>query len=225
MAAIDASGCINNMNSTLFSSTRQTGFTMIEVLVSLLIIVLGLLGLAGRQTRMQQAEFESYQRIQALILLYDIVDRIGVNRTTAPCFRFTTAATGTPSLGTAPAYVPVCSGTAYGTTEARTMADTAMTEWNNALQGAAETKGGASVGAIVGARGCVSYDATTQLLDGAGAVMSGTGIYTVTVAWQGTGPTIAPTAKCGFGLYPGAADESTTMRRAVSTTFRLGRLY
>ena len=197
---------------------------MIEVLISLLIIVLGLLGLAGLQTRMQQAEFESYQRIQALILLYDIVDQISVNRERASCFRFTTdTAIGAPFLGTGSGGAPACG--ASGVAAVNAMAVAAMTEWNNALQGAAETKGGASVGAIVGARGCVSYDATTELLDGAGAVMSGTGIYTVTVAWQGTGPTIAPTAKCGFGLYPGAADESTTMRRAVSTTFRLGRLY
>ncbi|OFW18290.1 MAG: type IV pilus modification protein PilV [Acidobacteria bacterium RIFCSPLOWO2_02_FULL_65_29] len=206
------------------TQSRHAGFTMIEVLISLLIIVLGLLGLAGLQTRMQQAEFDSYQRVQALILLYDIVDQISVNRETASCFRFTTdTAIGAPFLGTGSGGAPACG--ASGVAAVNAMAVAAMTEWNNALQGAAETKGGASVGAIVGARGCVSYDATTELLDGAGAVMSGTGIYTVAVAWQGTSSTIAPTASCGKGLYPpapAAADE--TIRRAVSTTFRLARL-
>ena len=43
-------------------SKRQAGVTMIEVLVALLIIVLGLLGLAGMQVRMHQAEFESYHQ-------------------------------------------------------------------------------------------------------------------------------------------------------------------
>ena len=62
------------MNSVNFRSPRNSGFTMIEVLVSLLVITFGLLGLAGLQTRMQQAEFESYQRSQALVLLYDMVD-------------------------------------------------------------------------------------------------------------------------------------------------------
>ena len=71
---------------------------MIEALVSLVIIMFGLLGLAGLQTRMQQAEFESYQRSQALILLYDMVDRINTNRATVPCFVVTTDSS-TDSVG------------------------------------------------------------------------------------------------------------------------------
>src|SRR5512134_2642451 len=83
---------------------KSRGFSMIEVLMALLIIVLGLLGLAGLQVRIQQAEFESYQRAQALVLLQDMVDRIHLKRnlnvTSTNCFRFTTNTTsGTPFLG------------------------------------------------------------------------------------------------------------------------------
>jgi len=53
---------------------------MIEVLVTFVILVVGLLGLIGLQARSQQAELESYQRGQALILLQDIVDRMNANR-------------------------------------------------------------------------------------------------------------------------------------------------
>ena len=60
----------------LLMRAPHRGFSMIEVLVALLIIVLELLGLAGLQVRMQQAEFESYQRAQAVILLQDMVERI-----------------------------------------------------------------------------------------------------------------------------------------------------
>ena len=81
---------------------RLGGFSMIEVLVSLLIIVFGLLGLAGLQVRIQQAEFESYQRAQALVLLQDIVERIHLNRNTATCFRFTTNTTNGSPLGLRP---------------------------------------------------------------------------------------------------------------------------
>jgi type IV pilus assembly protein PilV len=52
------------------------GFSMIEVLISIIIIALGLLGLAGLQARMTSAETESYQRSQALILVEDMVNRI-----------------------------------------------------------------------------------------------------------------------------------------------------
>ena len=186
---------------------KNAGFTMIEVLVSLLIIVLGLLGLAGMQVRMQQAEFESYQRTQALVLLYDMVDRINTHRAAASCFAFTTG-TGTPYLGVDANATPSC-GAAVGATDAVA----SMNEWSNLLQGAAETKGGVGAGAMVGARGCVSFNA---------------GVYTVTVAWQGTVDTSAPkmddgttTINCANGLYDSGTD---TRRRAVATTFRMAVL-
>lgn len=192
------------------STCRQGGFTMIEVLVSLLIIVLGLLGLAGLQTRLQQAEFESYQRTQALVLLYNIVDRIQYHRIAAACFRAITtdAAAGTPFIGTGGTVPTGCGATGAAD------AETAINELHLELQGASETKGGASVGAIVGARACVSYDAGSELAAGAG-----TGIYTVTVAWQGTVDTAAPTVACANGQYGTEA-----RRRVVSTTFRLAKL-
>lgn len=195
----------------------QTGFTMIEVLVTLLIIVLGLLGLAGLQTRLQQAEFESYQRSQALILLYDMVDRIHVNRATASCFAFTSNTTvGTPFVGVG-ASAP--SGCAAGNAAQNAMADASIAEWDALLEGAAEVKGGVSVGAIIGARGCVTYDAASELLDSAGAVIPGTGIYRVSVAWQGLVDTAVPTVNCANNQYGTEA-----RRRVVSTTFRLARL-
>ena len=203
-----------NPNTTTIRA-RTAGFTMIEVLVSLLIIVLGLLGLAGLQTRLQQAEFESYQRAQALVLLYDIVDRINYNRATASCFAITAASSGTPFYGTGSS-LPSC-GTS--TVAHQAMANAAMGEWDATLKGAAETKGGIAVGAMLGARGCVSYDASTELLDSLGATLSGTGVYTVAVAWQGSGSTVAPTVNCGNNLYG-----AETQRRTVSTTFRLAKL-
>ena len=54
---------------------RQAGFTMIEVLITFIILVVGLLGLIGLQVRSQQAEMESYQRGQALVLMQDMIDR------------------------------------------------------------------------------------------------------------------------------------------------------
>jgi type IV pilus assembly protein PilV len=205
-----------DMNATRHAPGRATGFTMIEVLVSLLIIVLGLLGLAGLQTRLQQAEFESYQRAQALVLLYDIVDRINYNRATASCFAITTNANGTPYYGTGSAALPACGASIVAH---QAMANAAMAEWDTTLKGAAETKGGVAVGAMLGARGCVNYDATTELVDPLGASLSGTGIYTVVVAWQGGADTVAPAVNCGNNLYG-----AETQRRAVSTTFRLAKL-
>ena len=209
------------MSQAIIIRDRHSGFTMIEVLVSLIVIVLGLLGLAGLQARMNQVEFESYQRAQALVLLYDIVDRINYNRATASCFAITTNATnGTPYYGEGSNPLPACGASVVAH---QLMANAAMTEWDNALKGAAETKGGVAVGAMVGARGCVSYDAATEVVDSLGAAISGTGIYTVVVAWQGQGEVLAPAAACANGLY-GAVATGDRLRRAVSTTFRLAKL-
>ncbi|HEU0306553.1 MAG TPA: type IV pilus modification protein PilV [Lysobacter sp.] len=202
-------------------SSRQSGFSMMEVLVSLLIILLGLMGLAGLLTRMQQAEFESYQRAQALVLLHDMVERIGLHRVTDLCFRLTDSSTGTPYLGTGSGGAPAC---AASTSNDNTQADNTLAEWHSLLQGAAETKGGLGAGAMVGARGCISYDLSSELLAPDGTtVLDGTGIYTVSVSWQGTTDTFAPTVNCANGLYgtPATAD---TRRRTVSTTFRLAHL-
>lgn len=207
-----------DMNEARINPPWQAGFTLIEVLVALLIIVLGLLGLAGMQARIQQAEFESYQRTQALILLYDMVDRINVHRETASCFQVTTdAAAGTPYLGVESTVNPAC---AASTSADNTMANNSINEWSGLLSGSAETKGGAAVGAMVGARGCVTYTAGSELTHPTtGAVLLGTGIYTVAVAWQGTIDTVIPTVNCANGVYGAEA-----RRRVVSTTFRFARL-
>jgi type IV pilus assembly protein PilV len=190
---------------------------MIEALVSLVIIMFGLLGLAGLQTRMQQAEFESYQRSQALILLYDMVDRINTNRATVPCFVVTTdLVAGANYLGAGAAAPTPCG---YSTTENNAIADIAIAEWDNLLKGSAETKGVNQVGAMIGARGCISYNSATELPDAAGAPIAGTGIFTVAVAWQGTSETFAPTVACANNLYG-----TELRRRVVSETLRLANL-
>lgn len=190
---------------------------MIEALVSLVIIMFGLLGLAGLQTRMQQAEFESYQRSQALILLYDMIDRINTNRATVPCFVVTTdLVAGANYLGAGAAAPTLCG---YSTTENNAIADIAIAEWDNLLKGSAETKGVNQVGAMIGARGCISYNSATELPDAAGAPIPGTGIFTVAVAWQGTSETFAPTVACANNLYG-----TELRRRVVSETLRLANL-
>lgn len=193
------------------SAVRQRGFTMLEILVSLLILVFGLLGMLGLQAQATVAEFESYQRGQALILVQDMVDRINANRGTAACYLITTnTATGAPSLGSGGATAACVS--AAGTTITRAMADQDLTQWDEALKGAAErTSGGTKVGTLLSARGCVSFDIPTS-------------VYRVAVAWQGMSPTIAPTsvdaaATCGKDQYG-----SEAQRREVSITFRIANL-
>ncbi|MGQ7815619.1 type IV pilus modification protein PilV [Metapseudomonas furukawaii] len=58
---------------------RQTGITMIEVLVTLLVFTIGLLGLAGLQLKALQGTNDGVQRAHATWLLQDFADRIYSN--------------------------------------------------------------------------------------------------------------------------------------------------
>ncbi len=166
------------------------GFAMLEVLITLLILLLGLLGLLGLMTRANTAELESYQRVQAVILMRDMS-----NGTVGTQFGTEYAGTPTCTLGSA-------------AQQAQAVAD--MTAWNALLLGSAETQtlSGNKIGAMIGARGCITQ------IDAANS------IYMISVVWQGMTPTAAPKVTCGQGQY-GATE---TLRRAVTLTLRIGTL-
>ncbi len=204
--------------------SQARGFSLLEVLVAMLIVMIGLLGLAGMQARAKVAELESYQRAQALVLLYDMMDRIQNSRTTASCYVVTTdTAAGTPYFGEGATATAACS---VSNPADQAMAIASMNGWNNLLQGGAETKGAGAtrVGAMIGARGCVSYNVNSEYVNATTNVnVAGTGEYTVAVSWQGMAGTFAPTRACGAGLY-GPAATNDTMRRTVWATMRIGTL-
>ena len=62
---------------------RQSGFTLLEVLVAILVLSIGLLGLAGLMASSIRNNHSAYQRTQATWLAYDMIDRMRVNRANA----------------------------------------------------------------------------------------------------------------------------------------------
>jgi len=60
--------------------TSLAGFSLIEVLVALLVLSIGLLGLAALQTTGLTLNHESYGRTQAVLQAYDIIDRMRANK-------------------------------------------------------------------------------------------------------------------------------------------------
>lgn len=176
---------------------RQRGVGLMEILISVLITSFGLLGLAGLQTRMGQAQLESYQRAQALTMLADLTQRIQAN--VAQSASYVTAS----ALGTGDSTPASCASLS-------TRAQVDLCEWANALKGAAEkTGGGDSIGAMLGARGCVEQLRAENATPG----VCQPAIYRVTVAWQGMAPTVTPAVSCGLNAY--GADDS--LRRAIAS--------
>lgn len=230
------------------NKSRQSGMSMIEVLVTMIILLVGLLGLAGLMVQSQRSEVGSYERVQALVIMQDMVGRINANRdiaattqtpTSPPyCYAFTTNITGgTPYVGTTGTGVlnlPVPSpGCAVGTAAEIAQFQKDLQDWNNELLGTTEqfysspAASAVNAGAMINARGCVSYDATTELHNYTnGAAIPGSGIYTVAVAWQGAGDSFAPPVSntiaamnCATGLYG-----PETRRRIVAMSFRIGAI-
>jgi type IV pilus assembly protein PilV len=176
------------IDATARRAASQRGTSMIEVLVSIVIVVVGLLGLAGLQTHASLAEAESFQRAQAIMLLQDMTDRINANRLNAASY-VTAAPLGT---GTTP-------GTCAASGAARDQC-----EWSKALLGSSESAGGLKVGAMIGARGCVEETVSTMPRQ-----------YMISVVWQGVTTTKAPGTACGSGLY---GDERTRRALTATVT-------
>lgn len=61
-------------------TTREGGFSMIEVLVALLVLSIGLLAVAGLQANSLKMNTGAYLRSQANQLAYDMADRLRGNR-------------------------------------------------------------------------------------------------------------------------------------------------
>ena len=153
----------------------QRGATLVEVLVSALILGFGLLGLAGLQAKVQAANAEAYQRAEALLVLQDMANRIRANGSNAAAY----AVTGT--LGTDDAQPSSCTGLPIVAKD--------QCEWSALLKGASEQLGTGKLGGALDARGCIAV---------AGSAPA---VVRITVAWRAVSPLAAVPLDCGKGLY------------------------
>jgi type IV pilus assembly protein PilV len=177
----------------------QMGFSLIEILITVVILSFGLLGLAALQAKVHGAGLESVQRSQALVILQDMVGRINANRSTAASYvksplgqTDAEALDDCPSPVATPADVALCD----------------LSEWSEILKGASVVQNEANKGGLIGAQGCIE-----EVSAGPPRTLR------VTVAWQGLVPTGAPALPCGQGDF---GDES--LRRVVSTLVTIADL-
>ncbi len=188
------------LKSRSFNNHYQRGMTLIEVLISLVILAFGILVLANLQGKIQLSDIESYQRTQAILLLSNMTDRINSNRQNAASYASATV------RGTGEVQPASCTSIAIG-------ASRDICEWSNELKGANEKIGSTNTGAMTDARGCITQ---IQAPDSTHGICT-PGIYQVAVVWQGMISSAVPTITCGQNLYG-----SEALRRVISSQITVG---
>ena len=183
------------------------GFTLIEVLVTIAVMLLGLLGVIGMQARSAVVEFESYQRGEALSLIREMQGRLTNSRALVDGYldAAVSSTDGIVYVGSGAGAKDFCGG-AVGTPLEQAKFE--MCQWGQALQGAAAQEGTTKVGAMIGARGClirVDPPEGNALAD----------IY-ITVVWEGKSPSAEPAANSAAAKCASDVTFGTKLRRGIS---------
>jgi len=164
---------------------KEQGFTLIEVLITFLIVAIGLLGLGALQVNTMNDQFEANQRAYATWLVDDMASRIRSNSAEA----LTGAYFGTTNV-----------------TDCREDSNTTVVRdlclWNALLNGDHAKADGVGVGSALDAIGCIEEGPTGS---------DGNSIR-VAVAWQGSKASAPPAVSCGFESFGDETFRRTVFR-------------
>lgn len=147
------------------SMHSRNGFTLIEVLVAVVVLAIGLLGLASLQVFGLRNNHSAYMRSQATLLAYDMADRMRANPVGLNNGKYNKPA--------ATAHPPCLTTTGCSPTE---MAEQDMREWTNTLTG--QLPRGTGIVCIDSTPDDGTATATAASCDGSGNV------YVIKVWWD-----------------------------------------
>lgn len=152
------------------SINKQSGVSLVEVLVTLILISVALLGTASLQIVSKQSNFHAVQRTTAAHLVNDLIQRMRSNREVLEDY-FPDEELGGGSLGQQPdvdcaAVNANCAGTQLAAYD--------LWQWEQQLDGAMEKSGSRNTGGLLEPTACIT-----------GPVTGDDGIYQVAIAWRG----------------------------------------
>lgn len=139
----------------------MAGFTLVEVLVAVVVLAIGLLGVAGLQLVGLRYNQSAYLRTQASFLAYDMIDRMRSNSAGVNGGNYDAVDTSSPPAS------PGCISTAAGCTAAE-LASHDVREWSSQF---------------INVDALANYTAVLPSATGAVNRTAGTRRFTVTVSW------------------------------------------
>lgn len=137
-----------------------SGFSLLEVLIALVVLSVGLLGIAAMISTSLKANDSAYMRSQATDLAYNMIDRMRVNRSIALASGYDIAI-GLPGVATSASALSACITASCNTTA---LAAFDLSQWKNDL-GTLLPSGTGSIGPTVVAGGVATVTVTVQWSD------------------------------------------------------------
>ncbi|EDQ00651.1 type IV pilus modification protein PilV [Shewanella benthica] len=169
---------------------KQRGFSLIEVMVSLVILVVGLIGIFNLHIVAKRGSFESYQQTLASYYAVDMINRMRLNRTQIAGYAGSYAGSLTAPAKSCDLAV---GGNAVCTNNETRLWD--LFQWEQSMNGAGEIRGELTTGGLDAPTACIQ--------------VSGTGDVLVVVTWRGLRP-----------LSDGAANANSFVKSCGTTSKR-----
>jgi type IV pilus assembly protein PilV len=148
----------------------QKGFSLVEAMVALVVLSIGMLGIAALYVESLRSGTSALLRSQAVAFASDMADRIRANPTAGANY-----AKGVDDVG---AVTAACTSTGTGACTVAQMAATDIAQWTQQLDDRSDSPGTGRQGLPAG-RGSIVVAAGPPV------------IYTITVQWTESGQTTA----------------------------------
>ncbi len=200
---------MSSPRTTCCSRTRRrpiAGFTLIEVMITVLVLAIGLLGIVKLQVTAKKSTHQAWQRSLAVNLADNIIERIRINPSRAADYHtgLGTAALGGGTISTAP------KSCATDTCSPDEVVAWDLWSWEQLLDGKGvhDVDANRAVGGLLDPHGCIVFQEKGS---------ANTGLLRVTITWQGT--TEISDAVTDNVCGSAAAGTQKTRRQVVVNTY------
>jgi type IV pilus assembly protein PilV len=172
------------------------------------VLSIGLLGVAALQLTTKKSSHQAWQRSQAILLADSLLERVRMNPSAAAAYH---TGLGSAALGGATRATPARDCSAQTCTPAQ-MATWDLWNWERRLDGVAvRDSANRSAGGLLDPRGCVVFTA-------ASASFPNTGQLRVVVVWRGTAD-LSDAVDTGTACGPDAAGTVAARHQVIVNTY------